>query len=116
MPSPGCSAWRDVCSARSGARSVAARRSRIAWLGRRSRRSTRRRAARIASWRPVYTRLVNLALAGHPTIYESEQLSYRTLPSTAANEKLFDLAVQHPQARVVSQVLLAPSSGPPGRR
>jgi hypothetical protein len=54
MPSPGCSAWRDVC--------------------------------------------------------------YRTLPSTAANEKLFDLAVQHPQARVVSRVLVAPSSGPPGRR
>jgi hypothetical protein len=64
---------------------------------------------------PVYTRLVNLALPGHPTVYESEQLSYRTLPSIAANEKLFDLAAQHPHARVVSQVVLAPSSGGPGR-
>jgi hypothetical protein len=48
---------------------------------------------------PVYTRLINLALPGHPTEYESEQLSYRTLPSTAANEKLFDLALQHPRRR-----------------
>jgi hypothetical protein len=52
---------------------------------------------------PVYTRLINLALPGHPTVSESEQLGYRTLASTAANEKLFDLALQHPRARVVSQ-------------
>lgn len=62
---------------------------------------------------PVYTRLINLALAGHPTMYESEQLSYRTLPSTAANEKLFDLALQHPQAQVVNQV--GPSPHAPQR-
>jgi hypothetical protein len=62
---------------------------------------------------PVYTRLVNLALAGHPTVYESEQLSYRTLASTAANEKLFDLALQHPRAQVVNQTVVRPS--PPRR-
>jgi hypothetical protein len=59
---------------------------------------------------PVYTRLINLALPGHPTVSESEQLSYRTLPSTAANEKLFDLALQHPQAQVVNQAGVGPSS------
>lgn len=64
---------------------------------------------------PVYTRLINLALAGHPTIYESELLSYRTLPSTPANEKLFDLTLQHPEARVVSQTVAKPPTQPGGR-
>jgi hypothetical protein len=64
---------------------------------------------------PVYTRLIDLALPGHPTDYESEQLSYRTLPATAANEKLFDLALQHPQARVVDQTVTRPSPGPARR-
>jgi hypothetical protein len=59
---------------------------------------------------PVYTRLVNLALPGHPTVSESELLSYRTLASSSANEKLFDLALQHPQAQVVSQAGIDPVS------
>ncbi len=63
---------------------------------------------------PVYTRLINLALPGHPTEYESEQLSYRVLPSTTANEQLFDLAVQHPDARVVTQA--GPSPALPQKR
>jgi hypothetical protein len=57
---------------------------------------------------PVYTRLINLALPGHPTVYESELLSYRTLASTPANEKVFDLALQHPKAQVVSQAGVKP--------
>jgi hypothetical protein len=64
---------------------------------------------------PVYTRLINLAPPGHPTVYESEQLSYRTLPATAANEKLFDLALQHPQARVVNQTFTRPTPSPARR-
>lgn len=57
---------------------------------------------------PVYTRLINLALPGHPTVYESELLSYRTLPSTTVNERVFDLVLQHPGARVLSQAGVKP--------
>jgi hypothetical protein len=64
---------------------------------------------------PVYTRLVNLALPGHPTVSESELLSYRTLASSITNEKLFDLALQHPQAQVVIQAGVGPGSVPPRR-
>jgi hypothetical protein len=64
---------------------------------------------------PVYTRLINLALPGHPTVYESEQLSYRTLPSTAANGKLFDLALQHPHAQVVTRAGVGHGARPPRR-
>jgi hypothetical protein len=64
---------------------------------------------------PVYTRLVNLALPGHPTVSESELISYRTLASNNVDEKLFDLALQHPQAQVVSQAGVDPSSAPSRR-
>jgi hypothetical protein len=68
---------------------------------------------------PVYTRLIDLARPGQPTISEDELLSLRTLPATAGNEKLFDLTLQHPSARVVTQTL-APvpprrPAGPPRR-
>jgi hypothetical protein len=65
---------------------------------------------------PVYTRLVNLALPGHPAVSESELLSCRTLASSTANEKLFDLPLQHPRAQVVSQAGIAPGSVLPRRR
>jgi hypothetical protein len=65
---------------------------------------------------PVYTRLTNLALPGHPPVSESELLGYRTLPSTAANEKLFDLAFQHPHAQVVTQAGVGPGSSLPRGR
>jgi hypothetical protein len=52
---------------------------------------------------PVYTRLINLALPGHPTIYETELLSYQTLPAGDTNQRVFDLAAQHPASRVLAQ-------------
>lgn len=64
---------------------------------------------------PVYTRLTDLARPGHPTLTEIELLSLRTLPVTAANEKLFDLALAHPGARVVTQTLSAVPPGPSSR-
>lgn len=57
---------------------------------------------------PVYTRLIDLARPGHPTMSESELVSYRTLASTPANEKLFDLSVQHPRARVLTRTVAFP--------
>ena len=61
---------------------------------------------------PVYDRLIDLARPGDPTISEDELLSLRTLPSTPTNEKLFDLTLQHPSARVVTQTA---ASVPPRR-
>jgi hypothetical protein len=53
------------------------------------------------SFLPVYTRLINLTLPGHPTIYETELLGYRTLPYSDASQRVFDLAAQHPASRVL---------------
>jgi hypothetical protein len=59
---------------------------------------------------PVYTRLINLALKGHPTVSESELLSYRTLASTPASRRALDIVLQHPGAQVVTQAGVGPSS------
>lgn len=62
------------------------------------------------SFQPVYTRLIDLARPGRPTISEVELISLRTLPSTPSNEKLFDLGIQHPHANVVTRPLTAAST------
>jgi hypothetical protein len=49
---------------------------------------------------PVSERQVDVALAGHPTIVESNLISYRHVIGGEAAGKLFDLAAQHPSARV----------------
>lgn len=59
---------------------------------------------------PVYTRLINLDRPGHPTIYETELLSYRALTAAAAGQSLFNLAAQHPRSRVITQAGEAPRS------
>ncbi|MGH2878190.1 MAG: hypothetical protein ACRDK4_01090 [Solirubrobacteraceae bacterium] len=57
---------------------------------------------------PILVRQLDIRLPTHPTIVESAMLSYRVLPNGAAGEKLFDLAAQHPAARVLTRT----SSGP----
>lgn len=61
------------------------------------------------SFQPVYTRLIDLARPGRPTISEVELISLRTLPAIPSNEKLFDLTLQHPHASVVTRELTAAS-------
>lgn len=53
---------------------------------------------------PIVVRQLDTFLPGHPTTVESDTLSYRILPEGATNEKLFDLAAQHPGTRVVTRV------------
>jgi hypothetical protein len=48
---------------------------------------------------PVSERQVDVALPGRPTIVESNLISYRNIGGEPVN-KLFDLAAQHPSARV----------------
>lgn len=57
---------------------------------------------------PVYTRLINVARPGNPTIYETELLSYRSLSATTFDQSLFDLAKQHPGSPVLTQAGLSP--------
>lgn len=51
---------------------------------------------------PVSERQLDIALPGRPTIVESNLLSYRHLTRSESEGKLFDLAAQHPGARVVT--------------
>lgn len=51
---------------------------------------------------PIVERQIDVALPGHPTLLESDLISYRRLAPSAGNGKLFDLAAQHPGARVLS--------------
>jgi hypothetical protein len=50
---------------------------------------------------PIVERLIDVALPGHPTLLESDLLSYRQLPAGAGHSKLFKLTAQHPNARVL---------------
>jgi hypothetical protein len=52
---------------------------------------------------PIVERQIDVALPGHPTLLESDLLSYRRLPLSEGHGKLFDLAAQHPSARVVTR-------------
>jgi hypothetical protein len=48
---------------------------------------------------PIVERVIDTALPGHPTVLESNLLSYRRLRAGEEHAKLFDLAAQHPGAR-----------------
>ncbi len=50
---------------------------------------------------PIVERLIDVVLPGHPTLLESDLLSYRRLPSSEGHSKLFELTAQHPNARVL---------------
>lgn len=50
---------------------------------------------------PIVERLINVVLPGHPTLVESDLLSYRRLTSNEGHSKLFELTAQHPNARVL---------------
>ncbi len=50
---------------------------------------------------PIVERQIDVALPGHPTVFESDLLSYRQLPAGAGHGKLFELTAQHPSARVL---------------
>jgi hypothetical protein len=49
---------------------------------------------------PVVERQVDIAQAGHPTVVENDLLSYRHYAGGESEGRLFDLALQHPNARV----------------
>ncbi len=49
---------------------------------------------------PVSERQIDIALPGHPTMVESNLLSYGRYAGTESEGSLFDLAAQHPSARV----------------
>jgi hypothetical protein len=49
---------------------------------------------------PVTERQIDTALPGHPTVVESNLLSYGRYTGTESEGRLFDLASQHPSARV----------------
>jgi hypothetical protein len=49
---------------------------------------------------PVSERQVDVELPGRPTVVESNLISYRHVLGGDAAGKLFDLAAQHPSARV----------------
>jgi hypothetical protein len=49
---------------------------------------------------PVTERQIDIALPGHPTVVESDLLSYRHYAGGQSEGRLFDLAAQHPGARV----------------
>ncbi len=50
---------------------------------------------------PLVERLIDVVLPGHPTLLESDLLSYRRLTSSEGHSKLFELTAQHPNARVL---------------
>jgi hypothetical protein len=60
---------------------------------------------------PLFERQVDLQAPGHPAMVDSELQSYRTVPATPANERIFDLSAQHPGTTLYT--LSKP--GPPGR-
>ena len=68
------------------------------------------------SFLPVYTRLIDLARPSDPTLSEVELVSLHTLPVTATNERLFDLTLQHPGTRVVTETMSAVPNRPRSRR
>jgi hypothetical protein len=49
---------------------------------------------------PVTERQIDIALPGHPTVVESNLLSYGRYAGTESEGRLFDLASQHPSGRV----------------
>jgi hypothetical protein len=51
---------------------------------------------------PVNERQVDVALPGHPTLVESNLLSYGRYVGGQSEGRLFDLAAQHPRARVLT--------------
>jgi hypothetical protein len=57
------------------------------------------------SFLPVSERQIDVAVAGHPTVVESNLVSYRHLPGGKPDSKLFDLARQHPAARVLTRTM-----------
>jgi hypothetical protein len=61
------------------------------------------------SFLPVYERLIDLTPGGERTVSESELASYKVLGTV--NEALFDLAAQHPGARVQTQPGPVPRQG-----
>lgn len=52
---------------------------------------------------PVSVRQNDLELPGHPTVVESNLVSYRHTVGGEPESKLFDLAAQHPNARVLAK-------------
>jgi hypothetical protein len=52
------------------------------------------------SFLPVTERQIDIALPGHPTVVESDLLSYGRYAGRESEGGLFDLASQHPSARV----------------
>jgi hypothetical protein len=55
---------------------------------------------------PLSERQIDVALPGHPTVVESNLVSYRHLPAGESEGKLFDLAAQHPGARVLTRTMV----------
>lgn len=51
---------------------------------------------------PVNERQIDIALPGHPTVVESNLLSYGRYAGRQSEGRLFDLAAQHPRARVLT--------------
>ena len=51
---------------------------------------------------PVNERQIDIALPGHPAVVESNLLSYGRYPGRQSEGRLFDLAAQHPRARVLT--------------
>ena len=51
---------------------------------------------------PVAVRQIDIALSGHPTVVESNLISYRHYAGRQSEGRLFDLAAQHPGARVLA--------------
>lgn len=55
---------------------------------------------------PVSERQIDFALPGHPTVAESNLIRYRHLLGDQDDSKVFDLAAQHPGARVVTSSMI----------
>ncbi len=56
-----------------------------------------------STYLPVVQRMVNLLRPGHPTMMESDLVSYRRLPADAVSEALFEVSAQHPGVRVLTR-------------
>jgi hypothetical protein len=65
---------------------------------------------------PVSERQIDVALPGHPTVVESNLVSYRHLPAGESDGKLFDLAAQHPGARILTRTMAPKFVSMRGRR
>jgi len=55
------------------------------------------------SFLPLSERQIDIALPGHPTVVESNLLSFRHLQSEEVKKTLFELAPQHPHAHLVTR-------------